>query len=88
MILAAAPQDISNVWALLGLLLVLVHQMLAQWYRDRQHQSNTGELEGIRAELVECRARWELVQGELMRLQSAVRLLVQGSRHPPESPAP
>lgn len=57
--------EISNVWALLGLVVVLLHQILGQYLRDRQHLSNTTELDGIRAELTECRARWDIVSQRL-----------------------
>ncbi|MGA9671060.1 MAG: hypothetical protein WBQ94_17755 [Terracidiphilus sp.] len=63
--------EISNVWAVLGLALVLMHQMAGQYLRDRQHKSNTTELEGIRAELVECKARWHAVSDQVSKLEVA-----------------
>ena len=84
--LAEALQEIPNVWTLLGLCAVLGHQTAMMIWQTRAHRSNTGELEAIKAELTECRARWDSVQNELHRLQLIVQTLARGIGREPDPP--
>lgn len=65
--------EVQSGWTVLALAVVLLHQFAMQWIQSVRHQSNTGELEAIRAELTECRARWHLVEERLNGLGGLFR---------------
>jgi hypothetical protein len=81
-------QEIHSPWTVAALVVVLLHQWGTILLQARLHRANTRELEGIKAELVECRARWDTVQAELGRLAAAQSLLARGIARPPESNQP
>jgi hypothetical protein len=75
-VLAEALQVIPNVWTLLGLIAVLGHQMAVQWVNRTADLRAVRGLKALRAEMTECRARWDRVEEELTRLKSAVQFMV------------
>jgi hypothetical protein len=80
--------EISNGWALLGLVAVLIHQAYGQWIARRLDAQAVGALKQVKSELTECRARWDHVEERLGRLESALSLLARGTARPPESHEP
>ena len=83
-----AIQSIPNVWTLLGLVAILVHQAVVQWVSRNADRRAIKGLKALRSEMTECRARWDRVEERLGRLEAALSLLARGSARPPESPAP
>lgn len=75
----------SNLWTFLGVVAVLVHQIVGQWIARRTDLKAVRALKGLRAELTECRARWDVVGQRLDRLESALQLLARGTVGPPPS---
>ncbi len=76
--------EISNGWALLGLVAVLLHQMATAWVARRTDMRAVKALRAVKSELTECRARWDLVEERLGRLEQAMSLLTRGIARPPD----
>jgi hypothetical protein len=76
--------EISNGWALLGLLAVLTHQMLGRWWDRRQDKLSSRRWRNLLARLDALDANDLEYRLRLERVESALAMLARGVARPPD----